>query len=371
MESIGVGIIGTGDISGSHVESYRSIDDKVRVLAICDTDAQRCERILSEYEVQAHVYSDYRKLLDREDISLVSICLPNAMHASVTVEALRAGKHVLCEKPIACSLAEVDQICQATNQTGKHAFSVFQNRYGIGYRTLKKLVERGATGRLYSGSVDVGWIRDSDYYSGWRGTWEHEMGGCLVTLAIHAIDAFLGITGQAKSLFAQIGCKGHAIETEDVATITGVFEKDDAYGCIQATSNNVEEVTCLKFVFDNMTIVSSTAAYAWAEYPWRFLHKDEDKQRQLDELVVSLGHQEGKDSSTLHSLQIRDIVRFVQEGGPLPEVTIEEARKSIEFITRAYMSAKTGQAIRSAVSKESPFYSRMHGDFHIPGATKR
>ena len=167
MRKLGVGIIGMGDISGCHVASFNALAEKVSIVAVCDKETTLAEEVLSKHKTEAVIYSDYKDLLQRDDISLVSICLPNAMHSQVTIEALQAGKDVLCEKPIACSLAEIDRILEAMVATGKQAFSVFQARYGNGYRTLRKLIESGVPGPLYSGSVEINWIRYPQYYARW------------------------------------------------------------------------------------------------------------------------------------------------------------------------------------------------------------
>ena len=370
MEKLGVGIIGMGDISSHHVAAFNALPECVNIMAVCDKETKLAEDVLSKHKTEAVIYSDYKELLQRDDISLVSICLPNAMHTPVTIEALQAGKDVLCEKPIACSLAEIDRILEAMESTGKEVFSIFQARYANGYRTLNKLIETGMPGALYSASVQMHWIRTPEYYAGWRGTWEHERGGCLLTCAIHAIDALLAVMGQPKILFAKVDAKGHSIETEDTAAILGVFENNNALGSISATTNSMEMSSTMKLVFENVTALSNPEAYAWAAYPWRFLHKNEQKQGELDELVKKLGHEQTSVSGLGHDPQIRDVVRYFTEGGPLPQVTASEARRSLEFISRVYLSAKTQLPVSCAITKDSPFYETLHGDFFIPGAIK-
>ena len=370
MKKLGVGIIGMGDISRGHVEAFNSLQDRASLVAVCDIDTESAKKVLAKFEVEAAICSDYKELLQRDDISLVSICLPNALHIPVAIEALQAGKNVLCEKPIACSLAEIDRLIEAMDSTGKQAFSVFQARYSNGYRTLSKLIESGILGPIYSGSVEMHWIRYPEYYSGWRGTWEHEKGGCLLTCAIHAIDALLAVMGEPKTIFAKVDAKGHSIETEDTAVIIGVFENNDAFGSISATTNSMEQASGMKLVFENVTALSNSQPYRWAAHPWRFLHKDEQKQDELDNMLIELGHEEDSVSEMGHGPQIRDIVQYFTEGGPRPQVTALEARRSLEFISRAYLSAKTGLPVSSAITRDSPFYETLHGDFFIPGAIK-
>lgn len=362
--AIGIGIIGMSSIAKSHLSGYLALGDRAKVLAVADIDTDSAGTNVSDCKAEVEVHADYRKVLDRPDVDLVSICLPNHLHVDVTIEALRAGKTVLCEKPLACSLRGIDAIVQAVAETGKQAFSVFQCRYGTSYRILRRLIADGRTGELYSGSAETNWKRYPAYYSGWHGTWEGEMGGCVLTCAIHALDVFLSIMGPPRTLFAQVDHKGHDIETEDVAVVAGRFGERNAPGCFQATTNDTEESTHVRFVFENLTAVSDASAYHWANGPWRFIHECKDKQPDLDAFVADLweqGHTEGE----LHHRQVADIVRYAAEGGPPAQVVAKDARETIGFITRMYRSAFSGRPDVEEVGRDSPYYTQLHAGHEI------
>lgn len=360
MKPVRMGLIGMGSIACSHVKAIQALGEQARILAVAETNHKQAVNSLKESGVAADILEDYHELLRRPDIDLVDVCLPNAIHAQVTVEALQAGKTVLCEKPLACSLAEVDRVIEAVEATGKQAFSVFQSRYGAGVRTLQRLMEGGHTGKPLSATVGINWLRPDEYYEGWHGTWEHERGGCVLTCGIHSMDILLEVVGEPRVLFAQAAHRGHDIETEDLAQVVGRFGPHDAFGLIQVTTNTAEEQTHLKFVFEHLTAISNPEQYRFACYPWRFLSRDKARQKELDALVEELGHKPD-DGKEYHRFQIEDVIRYMREGGRLAQVPARETRKVFELITKMYQSIDTGLPVRDPVDKGSPFYETMHG----------
>lgn len=363
---IGIALVGMGGIASQHLDAIKALMPKAKLLAVCEVDENKAPTLLNSREMNTKVFSRYEELLHHPGISLVDICLPNNLHASATMLALRAGKTVICEKPAGCSLREIDEVCAAEKETGQRAFSIFQNRYGVGVRTLQKLVRKGMTGRLLSAQVSVNWYRPDVYYSnGWRGTWQGEGGGCLLTCGIHAIDVFLDIVGRPKMIFAQVGHRGHAIETEDVAQVLGRFERDDAPGQIQVTTNSPEESTSLKFVFEKMAVLSNPAPYTFADAPWRFLSVDSKMQANLDQQVKALGYTGESDIPrevyAYHQAQLADVIRYLQDGGPLPQVPVSETRKIFELITRIYQSVHTNQPSTEEITPTSLYYERLNG----------
>ena len=170
----GVAIIGTGVISERHIEAYAAFHGRCRIVALCDLMPEKAELLKEKYHLEdTEIYSSFREMVKRPDIQLVSICTPPFTHAESAVSCMRAGKHVLVEKPMASSLEECDEMIRAQKETGCYLGVISQNRYLQDNRNLKNMIASGAVGRVLFGQVESLWFRGREYYDlWWRGTWE-------------------------------------------------------------------------------------------------------------------------------------------------------------------------------------------------------
>ena len=126
---LGIAILGVGDIANVHIEAYQALADRCEIRALVDIFQDKAEAKRQKYGLSCDVVTDYKTLLDRKDIDLVSICLPPSAHCDVAVDFLRAGKHVLCEKPMAPSLEQCDRMIAAAKEGGAKLGVVAQNRF--------------------------------------------------------------------------------------------------------------------------------------------------------------------------------------------------------------------------------------------------
>ena len=195
-------------------------------MALADIFTDKAEAKKQKYGLDCDVVADYKELLDREDVDLVSVCLPPAAHCGVTVDFLKAGKHVLCEKPMAPSLEECDLMIRAAGEGGAKLSVVAQNRFKPDIMKTKQMLESGALGQLYFAQADSLWWRGDNYYDlWWRGTWEKEGGGCTFIHAVHHIDLFLWLMGDLDEISAMVANQNHHnSEVEDVSLSTLRFK---------------------------------------------------------------------------------------------------------------------------------------------------
>ncbi len=212
-------IIGCGAIYQNHAGSIIE-SDKARLEAVCDIDATRLEAASRKYMCRA--VADYREILDDPAINMVHICTPHYLHAPMAIEAMRKGKHVLTEKPMAISVEQAEEMIKVSSETGMRLGVCFQNRYNQMSRKILDIIRSGEAGGLKGAKGFVTWYRSEDYYrnSGWRGTWEKEGGGVLINQSIHTLDLlnwFAG--GDIKSLKASVDTRRleGVIEVEDTA----------------------------------------------------------------------------------------------------------------------------------------------------------
>jgi predicted dehydrogenase len=195
-ELVRVGIIGCG-AGRLHARQYVTLPD-VELVALAGLEEDRCREVAAKYDIP-RVYRDYTELLAQPDIDGVSICVPNHLHAPMTIAALEAGKHVLVEKPMATSVADGEAMGEAAARTGRVLMTVFNRRFRKDCHVLKRHVEAGNLGEVYF--VRTGWLRDQGIPGG-AGGWFFDKtrsgGGCLIDLGVHMLDLGLWMIGNPR-----------------------------------------------------------------------------------------------------------------------------------------------------------------------------
>lgn len=218
-------IIGCGRIAHRHAEQIARLGT---LSAVCDIVADAMAPFVSGYG--ARPYSSLDDLLAAEPaVEVVCICTPNGLHAAQAIQCLRAGKHVLCEKPMAIKTSDAMAMMREADSAGKKLFVVKQNRFNPPVMAVKRLLDEGKLGRIFSFQVNGFWHRSDEYYMGtWRGTAELD-GGSLFTQFSHFIDLIYWFLGDLKEVRAARGNFMHpSISIED----TGVAILEMANGAI-------------------------------------------------------------------------------------------------------------------------------------------
>ncbi len=197
MEKLRIGIIGCGQIARSHLTNYQKIAG-AEVVAVCDIMEAAATSAAKDFTVPSH-YTDFREMLKRTDIDAVDVCLHNNFHAPVTIEALRAGKHVYCEKPMAGSYRDAQAMLKARDETGKHLsiqlFTIFTNET----RATKALIDAGELGKVYHARSTGHRRRGRPYVDGY-GTPTfvqkcNSAGGALYDMGVYHISQLLYLLG--------------------------------------------------------------------------------------------------------------------------------------------------------------------------------
>lgn len=227
------GLVGCGRIAQRHAEH---INNKGKLVAICDTVKEKADQMGLKYE--ANAYYDLDELLREEKgIDVVSVCSPNGLHAEHALKALNAGVHVLCEKPMALSVYECGEMIKAAERTNKRLFAIKQNRFNPPVIAVKKILDEGRLGRVYSIQLNCFWNRNADYYhNSWKGTLKLD-GGTLYTQFSHFIDLLYWLIGDVKNVQALMSNYAHKgiIEFED----TGIVMLEFYNGCIGSINYTV------------------------------------------------------------------------------------------------------------------------------------
>ena len=343
-----VGVVGSG-IGRQHLAAYASLPDQFEVTAVCDIDQSRAVALAEEYHVP-RVFSELANLCRMDDVDVIDICTPSFLHHEQTLQVLEAGKHVVCEKPVASSLKEVDEIIAAEKRSGKRVMPIFQYRFRSGLQKLKQLVGEGIAGRAYLTTVETAWRRRADYYATWRGKWKMELGGAIVTLAIHAHDALYYILGPARSVFARTATLVNPIETEDCVSAS-LEMMDGSFCSLSITTGSTQQISRHRFCFSHLTAESNTQPYANTSDPWTFTGDSPEIDQQIEDTLARLDPiPEG------FAGQFYRFHQALQDHTELP-VTLADARASLELITAMYYSGRTHQVVSLPIGQDHPYYT--------------
>lgn len=348
-------LVGTGGIAGIHMSAVGRLSGRLRVAAAADVDQSRAEAFCSEHGIPRS-YTNFDRMLSEERPDLVLVCTPPSTHRDLVVAALEAGAWVICEKPLCGSLAELDDISAAEEQTGNYCASVFQWRFGAGAQHLKRLIRTGDMGRPLVGITQTTWYRNQAYYDvPWRGRWETELGGVTMGHGIHAMDLLLWLLEDWSEVRADAATLDRDIEVEDVSMAVVRFES----GAMASVVNSVlspREESYLRLDFQRCT-VELRHLYGYSNLDWRYTSpgglaepENLDRWRRLPE-----------DEPSLHAAQFAATLEAMSRN-ERPPASGPDVRRTIEFIAALYKSAATRRPVsRGEIDECDPFYHAMNG----------
>lgn len=355
MESktLGIAIIGAGAIAEVHIQSFLQYREQCEVRAVCDFFIEKAQGLIETYQLPAVMFKDYRDLLEQDNIDAVSICLPPSMHADATIDALNAGKHVICEKPMAGSLEECDNMIKAANKNNKLLSVVAQNRYKTPNQKVKRLLEEGVIGRVLFATVNSLWWRGENYYDiWWRGTWEKESGGCLINHAVHHIDLLQWMLGMPESVNAIISNVGHFnSECEDLAIAVLRYPKMVAQLTASIVTHNEEQELIFEGEKASISVpwqVSASKALANG-----FPEPDDETRDAIQNIYDELPELDVEG----HPAQIGNFLNAIS-GKEALLIDGEQGRKTIELITAIYKSACRNSMVELPIQPDDVFYCK-------------
>ena len=225
-----VGVIGLG-MGKSHIRGYRT-HPEAEVVAIADVNAGLLETVGSEYGVPAR-YTSHLEMLERERLDVVSVVLPNYLHRPVTVDALSAGCHVLCEKPMAMNATEAREMISAAARAGRRLMINFSYRFTNQSWALKRQVDTGILGDIYFARSVWHRRRGMPGFGGWFGQKQLSGGGALIDLGVHRLDLALWLMGHPRATWV-LGSAYNPIGAARAVQEQRAFDVDDlAVGCIR------------------------------------------------------------------------------------------------------------------------------------------
>ena len=330
-------ILGCGGIAETHLQSLKELSD-FNVSYICDIDDEKVND-LAINSPGSQIENSMDMIITNKDIDIVDICLPPHLHFSTALKFLKAGKHVICEKPLSTSVNEAQKLIDVSNSMNKNLYPVFQYRYGKHILILKDLISRGKTGKPIVASSEVHWNRNEEYYNvPWRGSWEGEGGGAILSHAIHSHDLLSYFFGNIKSVSANISTLVNQIETEDCASIAMTTE----FGALISSSITLgaaNDTTRLKLVFEKISVESGNNPYAPGEDEWIYTARDPNKKNELDNLIFEAKKNILQDHNGFTSFFQEVANHLMDKKSNI--IKPEDGLKSIELVAAIYHAART------------------------------
>ena len=321
-----VGVIGCGMISVNHFKAIKQLKN-AKLAAVCDIDPAALEKAVSEQGVKG--YQDYHDMLHDESIHTVHICTPHYLHAQMAIDALNAGKHVLCEKPMAIHAADAERMAEAAKKSGKTLAICFQNRYNESSKKIREYLDSGMMGKVLGGSAVVTWDRGENYYgkAEWRGKWETEGGAVLINQAIHTFDLLRDFAGEIVDVKCSMSTKRleNVIEAEDTCDML-LYNKDGGRFLFYASNCGVGNTPVqigLKCENGDIRLYGNRVTVQMKD--GRVFDED-----------YSSGFTFGKDYwGSGHGFLIEDFYRCIETGETFP-IGPEEALKTTYLLDKAY-----------------------------------
>jgi predicted dehydrogenase len=339
---IGFAIVGAGSIAAFHAKGIAATPG-IELRAVQDRTAAKARAFSAEFG--GDPLTDLDMLLKRPDVDVVCVTVPSGRHGEVTIRALEAGKHVLCEKPLEITTERIDLMSAAAKKAGRILAAVFQSRLGSGARHLRGAIKGGRFGRLALCSAYVKWWRAPEYYSSstWKGTRALDGGGALMNQGIHAVDLLQWLAGMPVRVGAQVKTLVHAIEMEDTVAAWLEFP-NGALGVIEAATS------CYPGSRLRIEIAGERGTATLEDdriVRWEFADS-----RPGDEMIVLGGEPEigggSSDPKAIglegHRLLIADLADAIRSGRP-PLIDSAEARNAVAIIEAIYKSAGTGASV--------------------------
>ncbi|XEC93286.1 Gfo/Idh/MocA family protein [Paenibacillus tarimensis] len=350
-----IGIIGCGGIAnGKHMPSLSKLPN-VTMNAFCDIIEERAGEAAGNYGTEAKVYTDYRELLTDPSIDIVHICTPNDSHADIAVAALEAGKHVMCEKPMAKTAADAKRMQDAAKRTGKKLTIGYNNRFRPDSQYLKKICEDGELGEIYYAKAHA--IRRRAVP-----TWgvfldeEKQGGGPLIDIGTHALDLTLWMMDNYKPKMV-LGTSYHKLSSrENAANAWGPWDpskftvEDSAFAMI-VMENGASIMLESSWALNTLEVDEAKCTLCGTEGGADMkgglrINGEKHSRLYVNEVNMKSGgvaFYEGKTDSDA-DLEMRMWIQAIEQDTN-PVVTPEQAYVVSQILEAVYESARTGKAV--------------------------
>ncbi|MDR6904916.1 putative dehydrogenase [Agromyces sp. 3263] len=336
-------IVGTGAIANAHAEAIAATAD-AELVAVVDRDPELARAFAERWSVPSTAAS-LDALLADGGIDVLHVCTPPGVHAEQAIAALDAGVHVVCEKPAALSLDQLDAMTDAATRNDRRLAVVFQQRTGSAAAHVRGLLDSGALGRPLVATCQTLWFRDPAYFEvPWRGKWATEGGGPTLGLGIHQIDLLAWLLGDWASVQGQLWRLDRETQMEDVSTAVVSFA-GGAVASVITSALSPRETSSIR-IDTELATVTVDHLYGHGHEHWRITPAPH-----VDPATAAGWALPEVEEASGHGPLVRDIYTALQSGAPLPS-TASDAVRSFEIVTAIYSSAASGALVTPATLRD-------------------
>ena len=344
--TLGFGIIGVGMIADFHAQAIAHTTGG-KLVGVATRNADNARAFSAKHNVPFATTS-VDELVARPDINIVCVTTPSGAHLEPALAAVRAGKHLVVEKPIEVTTERADELLRAADAAGVKVSPIFQARFGDGARTIKAAIDAGRFGRLVLASAYVKWHRSAEYYSGWKGSLKLDGGGALINQAIHAIDLLQWFAGMPSEVFSWKTRRVYThIEAEDTATASLRYP-DGALGSIEATTAGWPGwARRIELCGEKGSAMLEDDHVSHWDFRDAQPGDEQIRVKKIDAKMRSGSSAPGAISFEGHRRQIQDLIDAVRNDRPVA-IDGHEARKAVALIRAMYASAERGMPVKVA-----------------------
>lgn len=354
-------LIGCGRIAVNHVKA--ACRNHLEFVAACDTEPSHIDKLLEKCGIQdgfqGKRYTDYKKMIEENDLELIAIATESGSHAQIALDCIRHGIHCIIEKPVAMSIADADEIIRLSQEKAVKVSACHQNRFNLAVQEMRRALEDGRFGKLSHGSIHVRWNRNVDYYAQapWRGKWATD-GGALMNQCIHGIDLLRWMMGdEPEEVYGQTRRRFHDdLEAEDVGVAVIKF-RNGAVATIEGTTNvypqNLEETL---YLFGKTGTVKLGGTSTNNIDIWQFADEME-ADKKTAELKETASNVYGNGHTSLYADMIDAVLHDRK-----PYVDAVAGRNALELVLAVYKSQKEGRPVKLPLADFGS--ENMTGEFH-------
>jgi UDP-N-acetyl-2-amino-2-deoxyglucuronate dehydrogenase len=335
---IRIGVVGCGRISANHFAAIKSHESNFELVAVCDTNPDRLAQACATHGVPG--FPRLEALLAHANVDMVALCTPSGLHPGQAIQAARAKRHVMTEKPMATRWSDGLRMVKECDDAGVHLFVVKQNRRNTTLQLLKNAVAGGRFGRIYMATINVFWSRPQTYYdsAAWRGTWEFD-GGALMNQASHYIDLVDWLIGPVESVQAYVATLARDIQVEDTATV-GIRWRSGALGSV-----NVTMLTYPKNFEGSITVLGEKGTVRIGGVAVnQIVHWEFAEPSPVDEQIMRASYETTSVYGHGHPLYYDNVIKVLR-GEAAPDTDGREGLRSLELLIASYLSARDGRRV--------------------------
>ena len=336
-------IIGCGVIAETHAKALRALEaEGCHLRAVCDVVPEKADAFAARHGVENVYYTDEDVLADA-DVEVVCVCVPSGAHGDVCMMAARAGKHIVCEKPLEITPERIDRVIGEVRRCGVKMQCIFQRRIMPAAVAVREAVRAGKLGKVCLADAQLKYYRDQAYYNsaGWRGTWELDGGGALMNQGVHGVDLILWMLDKpVATVYGRAETLARDIPVEDTAA--ALLQMQDGSMCVieGATTAYPGFSTTFSLYGEKGTVSFDDTGVR----EWIFLDPEDAPPRPRASLRIGGAKSNVDITIDGHILLLRDMMQAVRDGRE-PMIPPEDARKAVDVICKIYRSSRAGAPV--------------------------